>query len=214
MKKYMIFAPGIHRLFTMILCPIVVFAFLLLLLIGMPYTLALLILALIPAYEIVADYWIFDGLYKKGGANIRFLMTSNRGEAMLRGAARAERHRFLIYDLLLVGVSAILGTWDQLSGKGMLYGLGSHLAIVLMLYSVTLLGVLITRHFQIYWVNYAVAYFVIILVQLSGYLLEEYAIILFAVSGAIALLLSVLHEWLLKRKIKEGFFDERPKTGI
>ncbi|MCR5755428.1 MAG: hypothetical protein K6G30_11545 [Acetatifactor sp.] len=214
MKKYMIFTPVVYRVVVMSLCPIAVFAFLALQLWGMPGNLAMYAMAILPLSEIIGDWLIFDGLYKRGEKIPRFLMASTKGTTLIKQVVRVGRLRTLLYDLVFVGLAAVLGTWKFWGERGFLYQVLVHVTMIIVLFSTAQLGVLITRFFQGYLWNIVVATSIQWLVSFMGYWLSEYAIWLLIVFGIVSILSLLIHEWIIQKRITEGFFDEGYETGV
>ena len=106
--------------------------------------------------EIVSDNWMFGGIQAKDAENLDFLRTSGRGMKVMQNA--------LAMDLLRKFVSTVgIFLMCCLVSGGITFSVWRMIYLVLASYFFSVLGVLISRFFTLFWCNVLTSYVAVIL---------------------------------------------------
>ena len=109
--------------------------------------------------EIMADYWFLGGIQEKGSEKIDYLKTSPRGMRVMKSALVIDLVRRFLFYVCIFGLSRmitlILGSSDR---AGELIGLGELLLVVFLSYTLSVLGIFISRFTSYLWVNLLCGY--------------------------------------------------------
>lgn len=220
MKKlwtgYTVFLSRGYRWAVFLICPILIAGFATLLYSpSMDETgmiLRAVMLSYVTLYEIVSDYWLFGGICNREENGMEYLKSSKKGLAMIGYGIYGDLLRRFLY-LFVYGV-----VYFGLTGQ--LYDL----IVVLLVYSVAVLSLNISRHMVIWQfyllvaglgmiifdVLFAVSW---VIAELSGYasaiLIGE---LIFSV--CLSIMASVFTAWYTKFCVKRSYYEKGFDKGL
>ncbi|MDE5588900.1 MAG: hypothetical protein K2J60_07125 [Acetatifactor sp.] len=109
--------------------------------------------------EIMADYGFLGGIQEKGSEKIDYLKTSPRGMKVMKSALVIDLVRRFLLHAGIFGlsqmISLILGFSDR---AGELIGFGELLLVIFLSYTLSVLGIFISRFTSYLWVNLLCGY--------------------------------------------------------
>lgn len=198
-KSYQAFAPFWYRLLICFLVPIS------LLVIGFK-TFLVIPLILLPAIDVMADYWFLGGIQSKNYSGSTFLMTSARGRRVTQSAVIVDLIRRLLSILtVFAGWSVLRLLWvekETVPAEELML-------VILLCYFASTAGTVCSRFFGNIWVNVLAAQ-VVSNGCIFGYMLLSRIPAALAVDiglGLLSLLVSVWAVKLATKCVKEGYYD-------
>lgn len=161
---------------------------------------------LIIAVEIFADYSIFGGIAEKNTNKLEYLKTSSKGMTCLKKALVTDALRRLISMSIIMGGCCLFGcpyTTTDVS------------ATILVFFSLTETGLIITRHFPTLAITLSVISIISILIPASIGLIQltppTLKLFLPVLTGATA---AALGRWLILRKARNSYYDNRNEKSL
>ncbi len=167
LKSYLVFTALLYRIMMYVLMPLAmvgIYYFMSKILSGEAAMIA--VVGFLTMLEIVSDNWMFGGIQAKDAENLDFLRTSGRGMKVMQNA--------LAVDLLrkFVSTAGIFLACCLVSG-GIAFSVWIVFYLVLISYFFSVLGVLITRFFTMFWCNVLTSYVAVILEVICCVLLDS-----------------------------------------
>lgn len=170
---------------------------------SVPVVIVILIFA-----EIMADNWFLGGIQEKNAEKIDYLKTSSRGMKVMESALIMDFARRFLEAAVIFGVcnviSRLFGGEDDFRSVGIL------LFSILISYSLSVLGTLISRFGSYLWINILTAYIaaaigivccIMLMFGVSAVVLN----IIFAVMGTAV---SILGIKVAMKRVEEGYYDK------
>lgn len=211
-RSYLVFATGGYKIVMLIVLPVFLLAVDLAAAVifqgsAMPAFIMLLIMA-----EVLSDNWYLGGIQEKNSAKIDYLKTSAKGMRIMKNALIMDLVRRFVYLVVIAGASWLF-TVLCTAGEGVRTGIGLKeiLFAVLLVYTLSVLGVFLCRFFSYLWVNMLAAYveaiagLVIFLVASAGFLpvmLANIALVILGVG------LSILAVKIAMLKVEGSYYDK------
>lgn len=211
-RSYLVFATGGYKIVMLIVLPVFLLAVDLVAAVifrgsAIPAFIMLLIMA-----EVLSDNWYLGGIQEKNSAKIDYLKTSAKGMRIMKNALIMDLVRRFVYLVVIAGVSWLF-TVLCTAGEGVRarVGLREILLAVLLVYTLSVLGVFLCRFFSYLWVNMLAAYveaivgLVIFLVASAGFLPVILANIALTILGVG---LSILAVKIAMLKVEGSYYDK------
>lgn len=211
-RSYLVFATGGYKIVMLVVLPVF--------LLGVDYMAAVVFRgSAMPAYimllimaEVMADHWYLGGIQEKNSQKIDYLKTSPRGMQIMRNALVMDLLRRFVFLVVIAGASwlfTLLSTaGEEIRGK---VGPWEVLLAVLLVYTLSVLGIFLCRFFSYLWVNMlagyvgAIAGLVIFLIVVEGFPPVILANIALAILGAGFSILAVKIAML---KVEGSYYDK------
>lgn len=109
--------------------------------------------------ESVADYWFLGGIQEKGSEKIDYLKTSPRGMKVMKSALVMDLVRRFLFHAGIFGLSQMIALISgSLDRAGNLIGFGELLLAIFLSYTLSVLGIFISRFTSYFWVNLLCGY--------------------------------------------------------
>lgn len=189
------------------------------------------VVMVLPAIEIFSDSWLFGGIQGKDMEKMDYLKTSGRGMAVMRGALIVDLLRKLLTAVCIIAICYLVIGLSKDTAAGMAetgridltdflgYGdlsreVGFLLYLILLSYTVSVLGTFLSRYGSSIYMNMLVAYGAAVLMVfgvfglgLRGYLWQGFLVldVLFAALGTG---ISILAVKVAMKKVEGGYHDE------
>ena len=214
LKSYMAFSP--RRIFYLrILLPA---GILLLFIPCMPFLKIALYPSLYPCLffvDALLDFWLLNGIYEKGSANIEYIKTSTRGIKLIQNVTICDM-LFRLYPMVVIPF--IAAGIELLQNRTSLQALKDYpLNLLLAMgaaYAITTLNVMVIRFIS----NFSV-YFCVISVTaalsdtLFAWLLIQGRWWMIIPALICAAGFCILSYWLITTRVKSGYYDTAPSLG-
>lgn len=109
--------------------------------------------------EIMADYWFLGGIQEKGSEKIDYLKTSPRGMEVMKSALFIDLVRRFLFHTGIFGLARMITLILESSDRvGELIGFGELLLVIFLSYTLSVLGIFISRFTSYLWVNLLCGY--------------------------------------------------------
>lgn len=109
--------------------------------------------------EILADYWFLGGIQEKGSEKIDYLKTSPRGMEVMKSALVIDLVRRFLFHVGIFGLARMITLILESSDRvGELIGFGELLLVIFLSYTLSVLGIFISRFTSYLWVNLLCGY--------------------------------------------------------
>lgn len=221
MKSYIVFTPAICRLLLFVAAPVLLIGFNVMLALNARrlvsaeeiYLFADLMVFLTAAFlmaaEIMLDNWVFGGIAVKGSGSLDCMKASPKGIQLMRTALRTDLIRVFAESAVVVFLSRAAWTVaGNLGGLWNLRGIVMILAMIACQYLVTVVVLLVTRHFG----NWAISMMAVWLVSWTMapmfLLIRRSSYVMLAVLTVLSVAVSVFSQWKIMRRVEESFYDK------
>lgn len=158
-RSYLVFTSLWYKVIVFVILPVVLLGMQILSTIVFQGTAIHLSVPVLIMAEIMADSWFLGGIQEKGSEKIDYLKTSPRGMKVMKSVLVMDLVRRLLFHGGILGVSwlimRLLGT-TAMAAK--LAGFGELLLAVALTYTLSALGIFITRFTSYIWVNMLCGY--------------------------------------------------------
>ena len=167
-----------------------------------------IIMLLLPLLEIVCDNWFLGGIQEKNAENMDYLKTSSKGMKVIRSVLILDFARRFMTAVTVFGICFLMNRFlfhaDSQIGADLIMP-------VLMSYSLSVLGTLITRFQSYLWINMLVGY-VATIISIVFYIIVMYGrirvIVINAVFMILAVVFSILAVKIAMTRVEGGFYDK------
>jgi len=205
-KSYLVFTSLIYRIVIFLLLPlgaIGVYA----LMSDFSWGVRLVvIMELLIMAEIFLDSWLFGGIQSKAAERLDYLKTSARGGRILKTALKLDLVRRVLTAAVIYGICYLMAG---------VFANGVHIWVnyiytILVTYTISMLGVFITRFESGIWVNMVVSYVAGIVALVIWFLpgLTEHVGIYVCVFALLAVGVSVLALKVAFKKVEGSYYDK------
>lgn len=212
MKSYLVFTGLGYRIFVLAVIPLALMISGLLLSVILDFPGYLLAIYLLPSIEIMADAFVFEGIASKEIVRLEYLKTSKNGNELMKYALQGGMIRMLISNAVILGVN-YLGyhapkgdSWDTKRLLLMLF-------FLLVMYTVSMLLIVIARFFANVQVNYALG-FVGLILQILAFMLTKKIYAAIMIAFVLAVIISVFSVKIVEKRIKESYYDKTVTDGV
>lgn len=158
-RSYLVFTSLWYKIIMFAVLPVVLLGMQVLSTIVFQGTAIHLSVMLLIIVEIMADNWFLGGIQEKGSEKIDYLKTSSRGMEIMKNVLVMDLIRRFCSMGVILGVSwlitRIFGTTNE---AAKLAGLGKVLLAVALTYTLSVLGIFISRFTSYLWVNLLCGY--------------------------------------------------------
>lgn len=205
-KSYLVFTSLIYRIVVFLLLPLgAIGVFALMSDFGWGARLVVIMEILI-MLEIFLDSWLFGGIQSKAADQFDYLKTSARGIGVLKTALKLDLvRRVLTEAVIYICCYVMAGVFD-----GSLSIWANYIYLIIVTYTISLLGVFITRFESGIWVNMVVGYIAGIVALVIWFLpgLTEHTGIYMGVFALLAVGVSVLALKVAFKKVEGSYYDK------
>lgn len=158
--------------------------------------------------EIVCDNWFLGGIQEKNAENLDYLKTSSRGMKVMRSVLVMDFARRFMTAVTVLGICFMLDKF--------LFQTNSQIEAdlifpVLVSYSLSVLGTLITRFQSYFWVNMVAGYVAAIIGAVLFILVMFGVIEVFVTNiifGVLAVIFSILGVKIAMARVEGGYYDK------
>lgn len=220
-QSYLVFTPAICRLLLFVVAPVLLIGFNVMLALNARrlvsaeeiYLFADLMVFLTAAFlmaaDIMRDNWVFGGIAVKGSGSWDYMKASPKGIQLMRAALRTDLIRMFAESAVVVFLSRAAWTVaGNLGGLWNLRGIVMILAMIACQYLVTVVVLLVTRHFG----NWAISMMAVWLVSWTMapmfLLIRRSSYVMLAVLTVLSVAVSVFSQWKIMRRVEESFYDK------
>ena len=203
-KSYLVFTSFLYRLVMFLVIHTIILGLLLFLPVA-PYMEA----AFLAFFEIVSDNWLFGGICSKEAASMDYLKSSKKGMQVLTAGLTLDLVRRFFYSALWMSISFFYARSQN--PNAFLFDNVQTVCFlatsILLTYSLSVAGIMISRFFSNYWINTLISYAAIILLVLIMFFAQGNPYIPF-LTLVFSILVSVLSVRLVIKKMKESYYDK------
>lgn len=220
-KSYLVFTPAICRLLLFVAAPVLLIGFNVMLALNARrlvsaeeiYLFADLMVFLTAAFlmaaDIMLDNWVFGGVAVKGSGSLDCMKASPKGIQLMRTALRTDLIRVFAESAVVVFLSRAAWTVaGNLGGLWNLRGIVMILAMIACQYLVTVVVLLVTRHFGNWAVSMAAVWLVSWTMAPMFLLIRQSSYVMLAVLTVLSVAVSVFSQWKIMRRVEESFYDK------
>ncbi len=161
----------------------------------------------IPFAEIVTDSFFLGGIQEKDAEGLDYLRSSSRGMGVLRGTLIVDVIRRFFTIALVLGLCCVM-KWFRLGEVGVM---DDFIFPLLLCYSLSVFGILITRFRMYHWVNLVVGYGASMISIMFLYLVTRDGFGVLrgsAVFAVLSVLFSVVAVKLAMKRVEGGYYDK------
>lgn len=167
-----------------------------------------LVVLLLPLLEIMADNWFLGGIQEKNAENLDYLKTSFKGMKVMRSTLIMDLSRRLMTAVVVFGICFLMNRFlfnmDSQVGADLILP-------VLMSYSLSVLGTLITRFQSYLWVSMVVGYIAAIIGAIF-FILVMFGVmkvlVINIVFAVLAVVFSILAVKIAMARVEGGYYDK------
>lgn len=164
------------------------------------------------AAETVLDFWVFGGFTEKDFEGWDFIKCSKRGIQTLRSAIVFDNVRRFIWIAGTLALTIYIDGKRRQEGfwNGATFGLEEvalFFAMVFLAYGISMLLITVSRYTSLLLLILIGVYVAMLPIMLLCVLSYRYPVVLCAISGIIALAISILSVWNIMRKVKGSFYN-------
>ncbi|MGN0403420.1 MAG: hypothetical protein ACI4HQ_14350 [Acetatifactor sp.] len=161
----------------------------------------------LPFAEIVADSFFLGGIQEKDAEGLDYLRSSSRGMRVVRGTLVVDLIRRFFTAMLVLGLCCVM----KRLRLGKVSAMEDFVFPLLLCYSLSLLGILITRFRMYHWVNFAVGYTTSVISIALLFLLTGGVIGVLlgsAIFAVLSVFFSVVAVKLAMKRVEGGYYDK------
>ena len=157
--------------------------------------------------EIFGDYFIMGGIAAKDTNKLEYLKTSIKGIPVLTKALTADGIRRLLSIAIIAGIGSPFCRPDL--------NVVSGIAISLTIFCFTEAGLIVTRHFPSMLVNCITASVIMtFMTACINLLLKTPVMVQIMLPLLLAIIISFLGRWLILKKARNSYYDNRPENSL
>lgn len=204
-KNYMVLAKPLFRLCILGIFPVLAVLASLYCNWKWEFDIVGILVPVIAFVEIMADVWMFGGIYSKDAHMFELMKCSAKGRYMMVDSIRFDMVRRLLLFLITVGSCMWINGWG-----------GNHIALVTgCVYVCTQLMLLVTRHWGLGRLQFLIAYFGSLLVEGVYLTMIVFTISRLAekvmVAGVwiLAIVITIVTDKYNHYRIEKSFYDEK-----
>lgn len=219
LRSYFVFTSKVLRLILFVLVPIFgVGTQLIASYTGLPfYAGTILATGNLLVAEIILDNWVFGAIVVKDGDQLDYLQSSPRGRKLVRDSLRTSmlRQSATFFAVLVLGQLLALCLERNL-GKLSVPVCPEDWAVILVEiacgYFLVVCALLVTRHFDSYYVNLTaamIAFSLFMVLVMPAFFVRNHRYAMLAVFLVLDIAASVFSQWVIMRRIEESYYDKR-----
>ena len=166
-----------------------------------------LLCSFIVSVEIFCDYFIFGGIATKETNKLEYLKTSVKGITLLTKALITDGMRHLLSIAIIVGFGSLLLATALSSIDCIL--------IIIFVFGLVEAGLIVTRHFSTLLIQYITLSVITFFLPASiTLLLQKPITFTIWLPLLLAIVISFLGRWLILKKARNSYYDNRPENSL
>lgn len=213
-KSYLVFTSVLYKILMFLVLPVLLLGIQLFSSAALQGTVIPLSLFLLIFVEIPADILVLGGIQEKNSEKIDYLKTSPKGMQVMRNVLVMDLARRFLTCVVIFGLSRLMmSIFGATPGAERLAGPGALLLAVLISYTISVLGIFISRFVSLLWVNLLCCYagaivgLILFFIGASNYV----PLLLPLMNGAFGILavgISILAVKIALMKVEGSYYDK------